>query len=315
MNIINKVAAPIYFALASMSIYAGAPPEPYRLLLSGPVESVDNATHTVSVLGHRLVIKNTAAILPGHRLDVFGGLSANGSLSAAMVQDTAKYVASGDRILMVGAVTAIDRSRGKLFLGNATVDYTPLLGNVRFKAPGVGEVIEVSGSQPAGRNLILAARISRTEGVTAGGKAVGVTAGGQALGVTAGGKAVGVTAGGQALGVTAGGSALGVTAGGSALGVTAGGKAVGVTAGGQALGVTAGGSALGVTAGGKAVGVTAGGQALGVTAGGSALGVTAGGQALGVTAGGSALGVTAGGHALGVTAGGQALGLHSGGAL
>jgi hypothetical protein len=287
MKMIKKIAAPICFALASAAICAGPAAAPYRLLLSGPVESVDKATNTISVLGHRFVLKNTASILPGHVLDVFGGLGSNGSLRAAMVQDTARYAASGDKILMVGAVTTIDRSRGRIYLGSAAVDYTPLLGNARFMAPEIGETVEISGTQPTGRNLILAGRISRIQGVNAGGQAVGVNAGGQALGVNAGGQAVGVNAGGQALGVNAGGQALGVNAGGQAVGVNAGGQALGVNAGGQAVGVNAGGQALGVNAGGQAVGVNAGGQALGVNAGGHALGVNAGGQALGVHSGGA----------------------------
>ena len=214
MKMFTKFTVPVCLALASAAIYPGSPREPYRLLLSGPVESVDNATNTVSVLGHRFVVRSTALILPGHRLDVFGGLASNGSLRAAMVHDTANYVASGDRILMVGAVTAIDQSRGRLYLGGAVIDYTQLLANARFVAPKVGEIVEISGTQPAGRNLILAGRVNRTLGVTAGGQALGVTAGGRAVGVTAGGQALGVTAGGRAVGVTAGGQALGVTAGG-----------------------------------------------------------------------------------------------------
>ena len=66
MKMINKIAAPIFLALASVAIYAGSEAQSNRLLLSGPVESVDNATNTVSVLGHRFVLKNTASILPGH---------------------------------------------------------------------------------------------------------------------------------------------------------------------------------------------------------------------------------------------------------
>ena len=190
MKKINKISASICLAAASAAICAGSNMEPYRLLLSGPVESVDNTKNTISVLGHRFVLKSTASILPGHRLNVFGGLASNGSLKAAMVQDTAQYAASGDKVLMVGAISAIDRSRGRLYLGGAAVDYTALLGNPQFMAPAVGEVVQISGTQPAGRNLILAAKINRTQGVNAGG---------QALGVNAGGKAVGVNAGGQAL--------------------------------------------------------------------------------------------------------------------
>ena len=198
---IKKITASICLALMSATIMAGSAVEPYRLLLSGPVESVDSATNTVNVLGHRLVLRDASAILPGHILNVFGGLASNGALKAAFVHDTAKYAASGDKVLVVGAVTALDRTRGTLYLSGAAVDYTPLLSNSRFVSPEVGDVLEITGTQPAGRNLILAGRISRSQGVNAGGQAVGVNAGGQAVGVNAGGQAVGVNAGGQAVGV------------------------------------------------------------------------------------------------------------------
>ena len=304
----KQIAAQLGLALASTIVCAGSSVAPYRVLLSGPVESVDRSANTISVLGHRIALKDVSRILPGQKVDVFGGLASNGALKPAIVNNTAKYSASGDRVLMVGAVTALDRTRGMLFVGGTGVDYTSLLANSRFVSPRLGEVLEVAGTQPAGRGMVLASAINRSpQGVNAGGQALGVNAGGQALGVNAGGQALGVNAGGQVLGVNAGGHALGVNAGGQALGVNAGGHALGVNAGGQALGVNAGGHALGVNAGGQALGVNAGGQALGVNAGGQALGVNAGGHALGVNAGGQALGVNAGGQALGVNAGGQAL--------
>ena len=73
----------------------------------------------------------------------------------------------------MGAVTTVDRNRGRLSLGGATVDYTALLGNTRFSAPKVGDVVRIVGTQPSGRDLILAGRIDRTQDVNAGGQALG----------------------------------------------------------------------------------------------------------------------------------------------
>ena len=276
---IKRITVLLGLAFASAAIHAGAPSPSIRLLLSGPVESVDHGKNVVTVLGHSFVLRNSAFVLPGHRLDVFGSVSRDGTLKATMANDNAKYVASGENVYMVGAITALDRGRGTASIGRAVVDYTQLLSRMAFASPQIGDVVEVVGTQPAARQMILASRITHIQ--KAGPKAVGVSAGGQALGVSAGGQALGVSAGGQALGVSAGGQALGVSAGGQALGVSAGGQALGVSAGGQALGVSAGGKAVGVSAGGQALGVSAGGQALGVSAGGQALGVSAGGQRLG----------------------------------
>ena len=222
----KKLVVLMCFALASAAMQAESAAAPYRLLLSGPAESVDSASNTVTVLGRRIVLRNTANILPGHKLNVFGAIDARGSVKPSIVQDTTKYAASGDQVLIAGAVTKIDQVRGRLFIGGAEVDYTPALANPRFVPPAIGDILEVVGMQPAGRGLILAGNITRSKGVNAGGQAAGVNAGGQSVGVNAGGQAVGVNAGGQSVGVNAGGQAAGVNAGGQAVGVNAGGQAV-----------------------------------------------------------------------------------------
>ena len=274
-------AAPICLALAIVAAPASSAPGSYVLLMSGPAESVDLSTNTVSVLGRRFAVPDASRVALGHQINVFGAIRSNGSIRASFIQDTARFAAGGDDVFASGAVTAINVERGFLSLGGVAIDYTSLLARSDFRLPAVGDVVAVTGIQPAGRGLVLAGEIHRLYGVTAGGiVSSGVTAGGNPLGVTAGGIASsGVTAGGNPLGVTAGGIASsGVTAGGNPLGVTAGGIASsGVTAGGNPLGVTAGGIASsGVTAGGNPLGVTAGGVvSSGVTAGGKTLSTAA----------------------------------------
>ena len=51
MKMINKIAAPICLALASAAVYAGANARPFRLLLSGPVESVVERQTRLAYLG------------------------------------------------------------------------------------------------------------------------------------------------------------------------------------------------------------------------------------------------------------------------
>jgi hypothetical protein len=212
-------------AMASAAMHAYAASSAYGLLLSGPAESVDAATSTVVVLGHRILVKDVSKISLGHTLNVFGVVATNGSLRAKTVQDTASYAWSGKQVQLTGAVAGIDRARGLVLIGKASVDYTALLAQPGFVPPSVGDIIQVSGTQPSGHGVVLAGKINRV-GVNAGGQAVGVNAGGQAVGVNAGGQAVGVNAGGQAVGVNAGGQAVGVNAGGQAVGVNAGGQAV-----------------------------------------------------------------------------------------
>ena len=211
-------AVPICLAMAIVATPSDSAAGSYELLMSGPAESVDLATNTVSVLGQKFVVPDASRVAVGHQINVFGGLNANGSVGARFIQDTARFAAGGDRVFATGAVTAINSTRGLLSVGGAAIDYTSLLARSDFQLPAVGDMISIAGIQPTGRGLVLASEIHRLYGVTAGGI--------QSSGVTAGGSPFGVTAGGiQSSGVTAGGSPFGVTAGGvQSSGVTAGGK-------------------------------------------------------------------------------------------
>ena len=192
----NKlIAASAVLALASTLVCSA--PARYQLLLSGPVEAIDHATNSVTVLGHRLVVRDASAILLGHVVNVFGGIE-NSSAKAAIVQDTRVFAASGDPVLLIGIVNAIDMSRGRVMVDGASVDYTALLAQPRFSLPAVGGSVRVIGTQPSGRGTILAEAIVeiRSVRVSSGGNGLGVSSGGNGLGVSSGGNGLGVSSGG-----------------------------------------------------------------------------------------------------------------------
>jgi hypothetical protein len=223
MKMINaSFAAGIVIALSSMPALSAA--GRYELLLSGPVESVDRKANTINVVGHQIAVRDSAAFLPGYKINVFGGINAQGA-NAAIVQRTNAYAASGDRVMVTGKVTAIDSTRGRVLIDGANVDYTTLLARSDFSLPAVGDAVRVVGMQPAGKGTILASEMA----------AVGVTGSSllQAQGVTGSSQAVGVTGSSllRALGVTGSSQAVGVT-GSSLL------QAQGVTGSSQAVGVT-----------------------------------------------------------------------------
>ena len=227
----NLLAASAVLALASTLVCSA--PAQYQLLLSGPVEAVDHAKNSVTVLGHRLVVQDASAILLGHLVNVFGGFE-NSSAKAAIVQDTSVFAASGDSVLLIGVVNAIDKSRGRVMVDGASVDYTALLAQPRFSLPAVGSSVRVIGTQPSGRGTVLAGAIVRigSAGVSSGGNGLGVSSGGNGLGVSSGGNGLGVSSGGNGLGVSSGGNGLGVSSGGNGLGVSSGGNGLGVSSGG-----------------------------------------------------------------------------------
>ena len=285
----------------------------YTLLLSAPVESVSKGSNTVFVLGHALQIHDASRYLPGQTINVYGEISRTGSVSAKLIQNTGHYLASGDAVFVAGKVSVVDRTRGTMTVDGARIDFTALLSRPGFVTPNPGRFVQVVGTLPAGRGVLLASRVDSLIRVSGGAQAVGVSGSGQALGVSGSGQALGVSGSGQAVGVSGSGQVLGVSGSGQALGVSGSGQAVGVSGSGQVLGVSGSGQALGVSGSGQAVGVSGSGQVLGVSGSGQALGVSGSGQALGVSGSGQALGVSGSGQALGVSGSGQALGVSGSG--
>ena len=133
----------------------------YELLLAGPVESVDYTANAVTVLGHRLSVRDVSAIALGHRVNVFGLIAVGGSVSPTIVQDTRVYAASGDQVLIVGKVNAIDQRTGRLIIDGAIVDYTAMLARPRFAVPAVGDSVRVLGTQPLVRGVVLAFEMAK----------------------------------------------------------------------------------------------------------------------------------------------------------
>src|SRR5579862_9360406 len=145
------------FALGAMSAMAAGVQR--ELLLSGPVESVDQKANTVTVVGHQIAVHDASAYLPGYKINVFGGIDAQGVTKAVLVQRTNSIVASGDRVIVTGKVTAIDATRGRVMIDGATVDYTMLLARRDFAVPTVGKAVQVIGMQPIGKGTILASHM------------------------------------------------------------------------------------------------------------------------------------------------------------
>jgi hypothetical protein len=218
----KKFALATSIALALAATLAVSANARYELLLSGPVESVDRMGNAITVLGHRLTVRDVSAMALGHKVNVFGLIALGGSVSAKLVQNTSAYAASGDQVLIVGRVNAVDQSRGRLIIDGATVDYTALLARPGSAVPAVGDTVRVLGTQPLGRGVVLALEMAAHNGVSGSSGALGVSGSSSALGVSGSSSALGVSGSSSALGVSGSSSALGVSGSSSALGVSGG---------------------------------------------------------------------------------------------
>jgi len=234
----------------------------YELLLSGPAESVDHATNTVTVLGHRIVVRDASRFLPGQKFNVLGVISRNGPSSAKVVVGTNTYSAGGDAVTVAGKVTAIDAARGRINIEGALVDYTALLARRGFSLPALGAAIRANGTQPAGRGVVLANEFVSIAGVSGNSQAAGVSGNSQAVGVSGNSflaRAMGVSGNSQAAGVSGNSQAAGVSGNSQAVGVSGNSflaRAMGVSGNSQAAGVSGNSQAAGVSGNSQAVGVS-----------------------------------------------------------
>jgi len=293
-------------------------------LTVGPIEHVNLKTSTIVVLGQNYridastLIKNRAgavaglgSLAPYTVVSIGGTETSTGQATVTSITALSEVDVPGATQLLVTGVVSSENAAGQIKVGGLTVDVNPTLTNDTPKF-AVGNLVEVTGTQPNPGGIFLAQNVIALAGVSGSGAKAdsGVSGSGAAtdLGVSGSGAAtdLGVSGSGAAtdLGVSGSGAAtdLGVSGSGAAtdLGVSGSGAAtdLGVSGSGAAtdLGVSGSGAAtdLGVSGSGAAtdLGVSGSGAAtdLGVSGSGAAtdLGVSGSGAAtdLGVSGSG-----------------------------
>src|SRR5882762_1265113 len=92
-----------------------------ELVLSGPVEAVDAASRSVTVLNHRISVGNVSEFGVGTLVTVYGGLQRNSTISNAIIENLSTYASGSDQVFLKGAVSAMDPSTGRISIGGALV--------------------------------------------------------------------------------------------------------------------------------------------------------------------------------------------------
>jgi hypothetical protein len=126
---------------------------PNDVVAVGPLELVDSSS--VTVLGRSYRTDSTEGLVAGDKVAVHGSLQPNGSVTDAWAESLGAYTAGSDPVFETGVVTGVNETFGRLSIGDSKIDYTATLSDPQSAAPVVGEMVAVTGTQPALGGVIL----------------------------------------------------------------------------------------------------------------------------------------------------------------
>jgi hypothetical protein len=293
----TSVRAAVAILLGTAAASAGVGGSSAELLVIGPVESINAADRTATILEQRVHTTMVDALAVGNTVAVFGTARADGTIEASTIQFRGVYVPGATSIFISGTVQRAEHALGRVVVNGVTVDLTSAM-SYGMLSPAIGSKLAISGTQPVNRGLVL---VSGTRG-----SVQGIAGTGSAVnGIAGTGSAVnGIAGTGSALnGIAGTGSAVnGIAGTGSAVnGIAGTGSAVnGIAGTGSAVnGIAGTGSAVnGIAGTGSAVnGIAGTGSAVnGIAGTGSAVnGIAGTGSAVnGIAGTGSAVNGIAG---------------------
>ena len=125
-----------------------------RLLVIGPVESVNAESRSAVVLGQRVRTDAATELAVGDSVAIYGLANGNGSIEASAIQSLGLYVPGATPIYITGTVERAEPSVGRIVVNGITVDLTPAMSD-GMVSPGVGSQLEVSGTQPVSHGVVL----------------------------------------------------------------------------------------------------------------------------------------------------------------
>jgi hypothetical protein len=128
-----------------------------QLVILGPVESVDLAQGTVTILGRTLQLPKgptASSVLERYvsgeslQVAVLGALSTAGRIAHLTLQVVpTPYVPGVSEVVLTGVVQAVDLATGQAMVNDTVVSYTSLL-ETGASAMNVGTVVTVRGTMP-----------------------------------------------------------------------------------------------------------------------------------------------------------------------
>ncbi|MBS0417483.1 MAG: hypothetical protein JSR66_07200, partial [Proteobacteria bacterium] len=143
-----------------------------RLLLEGPVESINEKNGTTVVLGQKLSVRLPEGVVVGDSVSIYGKLNDDGTFAISKLTSSGVYVPGASHVLLTAVVQQVQKSVGRAKVGGVDVDLTSVIATEGSPSVASGNVVQVSGTQPASRGVILA------DAIVGGGKNANAIVGG-----------------------------------------------------------------------------------------------------------------------------------------
>ena len=144
MKTFIRAAVAALWGITASAGFAGAAGSAAQLRVAGPVEAIDSADGTVTVLGQRVHAASLNRLTVGSEVAVFGTVQVDGSIAASSIQVRGLYVPGASSIYLSGTVQKAEPSLGSVVVNGVTVDLTPVMsqgslspeGNSKGRASG-----------------------------------------------------------------------------------------------------------------------------------------------------------------------------------
>jgi hypothetical protein len=204
IHLLKGIALAIAFvasnAIAGISGGALRASAAVQLLIVGPVEAIKERDGTATILGQKLPLRSLGPVEVGESVSVFGVLRADGSIMVSRVVLNGEYVPGSSPILLTAVVQKVSPAIGRAVVGGLNVDLNSLAS--LDQTISVGSVVQLAGTQPNPKGLILAQGVgsSAVQGISGG--AVQGISGGAVQGISGG--AVQGISGGAVQGISGG---------------------------------------------------------------------------------------------------------------
>src|SRR5882757_3595419 len=243
------------------------------LLLTGPVESINEKTGTAVVLGQKLFVQLPATVVVGDSVSVYGKMQDDGTLAISKVTNQGIYVPGASHVVLTALVQQVHASVGRAKVGGLDVDLTSINTVDGTTSVVSGSVVQVSGTQPSSHGLVLA------DAIVGGGvnKPNAIVGGGNLNAIVGGGKPNAIVGGGNLNAIVGGGKPNAIVGGGNLNAIVGGGKPNAIVGGGNLNAIVGGGKPNAIVGGGNLNAIVGGGIKPNAIVGGNLNAIVGGG--------------------------------------